>query len=149
MIKINSWDNLLNKLLDEKKVIETNFEHFKYKDRNIGLYYFVFDYQNYYFYVTYNVSRHYISLESNENHEIYWDHHYEDLLDMFIFKPFKKINKTTNEITIISKQKHIEVSDKTIERIKNMEDELFYNVYTPDIYKEINKFCEVGDEQDE
>lgn len=146
MIKIDSWDNLLNKILDERKVVETNFEHFKHKDRNIGLYYFVFDYQNYYFYVTYNVSRYYISLESNENHKIYWDHHYEDLLDMFIFKPFKKINKTTNEITIISKQKHIKVFDQTIERIKNMEDELFYNVYTPDIYKEINKFCEVEGE---
>ena len=149
MIKINSWDTLLNKILDERKVVETNFEHFKYKDQNIGLYYYVFDYQNYYFYVTYNVSRHYISLESNKNHEIYFDHHYKELLDLFIFKPFKKINKTTNEITIISKQKHIKVSDQTIERIKNMEDELRYNRYTPDIYKEINKFCEVGDEQDE
>lgn len=146
MIKIDSWDKLLNKILDERKVVETNFEHFKHKDKKIGIYYFVFEYQNYYFYVTYNVSRHYISLETNKIHEIYWDSDYKDLLDMFIFKPFKKINKTTNEITIISKQKYIKVSNQTVERIKNMENELRHNVYTPDIYKEINKFCEVEGE---
>ena len=146
MIKIDSWDKLLNKILDERKVVETNFEHFKHKDKKIGIYYFVFEYQNYYFYVKYNVSRHYISLETNKIHEIYWDSDYKDLLDMFIFKPFKKINKTTNEITIISKQKYIKVSNQTVERIKNMENELRHNVYTPDIYKEINKFCEVEGE---
>lgn len=146
MIKIDSWDKLLNKILDERKVVETNFEHFKHKDKKIGIYYFVFEYQNYYFYVTYNVSRHYISLETNKIHEIYWDSDYKALLDMFIFKPFKKINKTTNEITIISKQKYIKVSNQTVERIKNMENELRHNVYTPDIYKEINKFCEVEGE---